>query len=95
MIAAVDVKATIIRKEGNNTHFEAWTTDEHKYNVVHGPTDAPGICKHCIRCASLLVGDWLHIGCLQMKSREEMGSQTLMELKKVNRDLERRKQWTK
>ena len=67
MLAAVSVTAIITKKEGGNTHFEAWTTREHKYNVVHGPTDAPGFCKHVARCASLLVGDWLHQGLGQMR----------------------------
>ena len=95
MLMAANVTAIITTKGGENTHFEAWTTGEHKYNVVHGPTDAPGFCKHCARCASLLVGDWLHQGLTQMKAEKEKAEHGQKDLEAEIKNLRRKAQWTK
>ena len=90
MLSAVSVTAIITKKGGENTHFEAWTTNEHKYSVVHGPTDAPGFCKHCARCACLLVGNWLYRGLGQMVLERGAAERNQKDLEKEIKNLRRK-----
>ena len=87
---ASNVQFEYVKTEPDGTLvFKAWTRED-RYEVTFSPTK-PGfrICKHVMKCASHIVGDWLADAQDEIRKEQLECREMEREYKKAGRELAR------
>ena len=84
MCRAAEVHVEYQKTESDGTLvFKTWTDPKNVYTTTFNPAKPGKVCKHAIRCAAYLVGDWLIEGFTQLRKEQ----QECLTVKKENQTL--------